>query len=213
MRKRTLEIILSKLKDIPDPRSDLEQYPTPAGIASELLFLANSLGLIEGKRVLDLGCGTGVLMIGAGLMGASSLTGVDVDPKAVDVARENVRWVDADLGSDISSISKFMTSDVSDLACLESEYDTVVMNPPFGAQRKGADRMFMDRAMGCARHMASLHNLAGSDFVRRRIVDNGWRIVLEERYLFPIRRRFEFHDREISAIEVILMISSAPVHA
>lgn len=207
-----LEIILSKMNDVPDPRPDLEQYPTPAGIASEVLFLANASGLIEKKKVLDLGCGTGIFMIGAGLLGASSITGVDVDPKAVEVAKENARMVDADLNTDISSISTFMTSDVSDLECLEGEYDTVVMNPPFGAQKKGADRPFLDRAMGCAGHIASLHNLAGSDFVRKRIADNGWRIELEERYRFPIRRRFEFHDRPITDIEVILLISSSPEH-
>ena len=43
----------------------------------------------EGDRVLDLGCGSGILGIAALLLGAAHVTGVDIDPKAVDVAYEN----------------------------------------------------------------------------------------------------------------------------
>ena len=42
-----------------------------------------------GDRVLDLGCGSGILAIAALRLGASHATGVDIDPKAVDVAYEN----------------------------------------------------------------------------------------------------------------------------
>lgn len=42
-----------------------------------------------GQRVLDLGCGSGILGIGALLLGAESCLGCDVDPKAPDVAAAN----------------------------------------------------------------------------------------------------------------------------
>lgn len=42
-----------------------------------------------GDRVLDLGCGSGILSIAALLLGAGSALGVDIDPKAPDVAYEN----------------------------------------------------------------------------------------------------------------------------
>ena len=42
-----------------------------------------------GGRVLDLGCGSGILSVAALLLGAESALGVDIDPKAVDVAYEN----------------------------------------------------------------------------------------------------------------------------
>ena len=44
---------------------------------------------VEGKSVLDLGCGSGILGIGALVLGASSNIGVDIDPKAPDVAMDN----------------------------------------------------------------------------------------------------------------------------
>ena len=42
-----------------------------------------------GDRVLDLGCGSGILSIAALCLGAEYAAAVDIDPKAVDVAYEN----------------------------------------------------------------------------------------------------------------------------
>lgn len=42
-----------------------------------------------GKKVLDLGCGSGILGIGALVLGCTDCTGVDIDPKAPDVACAN----------------------------------------------------------------------------------------------------------------------------
>ncbi len=42
-----------------------------------------------GSRVLDLGCGSGILGIGALILGCESSLGVDIDPKAPDVACAN----------------------------------------------------------------------------------------------------------------------------
>lgn len=44
---------------------------------------------LEGKRVLDLGCGSGILGIYAALRGASQVIGYDIDPLAVENSREN----------------------------------------------------------------------------------------------------------------------------
>ena len=48
-------------------------------------------GLLAGARVLDVGCGSGILSLGAGLLGASRLRAVDTDPVAVESARANAR--------------------------------------------------------------------------------------------------------------------------
>ncbi|MBT8338658.1 MAG: 50S ribosomal protein L11 methyltransferase [Desulfatitalea sp.] len=44
-----------------------------------------------GDSVLDVGTGSGILLIAAYLLGAGRLSGVDIDPQAVAVARENIR--------------------------------------------------------------------------------------------------------------------------
>jgi ribosomal protein L11 methyltransferase len=54
-----------------------------------LAFLERTLS--GGERVLDYGCGSGILAVAAAKLGASAVDAVDVDPKAIDVTRENVR--------------------------------------------------------------------------------------------------------------------------
>ena len=43
-----------------------------------------------GKNLLDVGCGSGILMICAAKLGAETMTGIDVDPMAVDITRQNL---------------------------------------------------------------------------------------------------------------------------
>lgn len=45
---------------------------------------------VEGKSVVDVGCGSGILGITAAKLGASEISGVDIDEAAVSIAKENV---------------------------------------------------------------------------------------------------------------------------
>ena len=44
----------------------------------------------KGASVLDVGCGSGILSIAADLLGAGDVLGIEIDPVAVDVSRENL---------------------------------------------------------------------------------------------------------------------------
>jgi ribosomal protein L11 methyltransferase len=68
---------------------------------TQLVLGAIERGLRGGERVLDVGCGSGILGIAALLLGASRVEAVDVDPAAVEVTRENARvnGVDERLGA------------------------------------------------------------------------------------------------------------------
>ncbi len=58
--------------------------------ASTQMCMKELEALIKGgERVIDLGSGSGILSITALLLGAASAIGVDIDPKAEDIAREN----------------------------------------------------------------------------------------------------------------------------
>jgi putative methylase len=104
MKLKRLEMTLQRVTGFSSPRPALEQYQTPAPLAARLLYHALMKGDIEGKIVCDLGSGTGVLAIGAALLGAASVKGVDVDKKAVDIARSNAKMLDAEV--------KFIVADV-----------------------------------------------------------------------------------------------------
>jgi putative methylase len=91
MKKKKLEILLQGLKTFNSPKAHLEQYTTPSNIAADILYLAYSLDDIAGKKVLDLGCGCGIFGIGAALLGADSVMGMDVDEGAIAIAKENAQ--------------------------------------------------------------------------------------------------------------------------
>ena len=46
---------------------------------------------VQGRQVIDYGCGSGILGLAALLLGADHVTGVDTDPQALEASRENAR--------------------------------------------------------------------------------------------------------------------------
>jgi ribosomal protein L11 methyltransferase len=65
-------------------------HPTTRLCLAALESLADR-GEIEGARVADIGSGSGILSIAAGLLGAASVLAVDVDPIAVEASVANAR--------------------------------------------------------------------------------------------------------------------------
>ena len=64
-------------------------FGTGAHPTTQLCLELLEEALFPGDKVLDLGCGSGILAIAALALGASRAIGVDIDPKAADVAFEN----------------------------------------------------------------------------------------------------------------------------
>ena len=198
MKLKHLEMTLQRLRGFSRPQAALEQYQTPAPLAARLLYHALMKGDIEGKRVCDLGCGTGVLAIGAALLGAASVTGIDIDKRALAVARENAALLDTDV--------TFLAVDVREGGCQEriGACDTVVMNPPFGAQKAHADRPFIDCALAVAGVTYSIFNAGSIPFVEAYTAQ---RAEITEKIggAFPIKRTFAFHTKDMQEFEVEIL--------
>ena len=64
-------------------------FGTGAHASTQMCMLRLEKLIRGGEEVLDLGSGSGILSITALRLGAAHATGVDVDPKAEDIAREN----------------------------------------------------------------------------------------------------------------------------
>ena len=80
-----------------------------------------------GKEVLDLGCGSGILGIGALVLGSAHCTGCDIDPKAPDVAADNAAL--NGLGADRFRVyAGDILADGSLRRALGSGYDIVLAN-------------------------------------------------------------------------------------
>lgn len=70
---------------------------------------------VQGQRVLDYGCGSGILAIGAALFGAVSIDAVDIDEAAVQSTRDNAAANHVTLNAGLPEMS-------------QGQYDTVLAN-------------------------------------------------------------------------------------
>lgn len=188
MKQRKLEMLLEEIEGFFDPELELEQYQTPSLLAAEILHFAYMQGDLD-DSVQDLGCGTGILAIGAKLLGARKVVGYDMDPKALEIANINARK----LGVEID----FVFSDIADI---EGHVKTTVMNPPFGARVKGRDRPFLSSALRTSEVIYSIHNRGSLAFIQKFIKP----AIITHSYVakFPIKRIFDFHKKEREVIEV-----------
>ncbi len=67
-------------------------FGTGAHPSTQMVMEAMETLLTPGSHCLDLGSGSGILSIAALRLGAASAIGVDIDPKAEDIARENAAY-------------------------------------------------------------------------------------------------------------------------
>lgn len=185
MKQRELEMILQKVEGHPRPKAALEQYQTPATIAAHTLYFAHGKGDLKDRIVLDAGCGTGILGIGAKLLGASEVIALDLDEEALGVAMKNARALRVDLS--------LLTVDIRDFP---ETVDTVLQNPPFGAQKRHADEPFLEHALKVGRVVYSFHNGETEDWVLSKVAAHGGTVTDRLRYSFPLPRTFEFHRKE-----------------
>ncbi|HTT25685.1 MAG TPA: methyltransferase [Thermoplasmata archaeon] len=185
MRQAALARKLQEVPGFPAPRADLEQVVTPPEAAATLLLEALARGDLLGRRVADLGSGTGRLALGAAVLGADPVVGWEADPVAVEVARATARrW-----GLPVRFEARAVVPPGPDA-------DTVLMNPPFGAQKARADRPFWEAALGGSASAVYAFALSDSrSFIERRAVAHAAR--LDERrpidWTFPATFR---HHRE-----------------
>lgn len=209
VRKLDLEMLLSQIKPHPNPEPDLEQYTISADVAATMLYMAAYANNdVAGKSVLDLGCGTGRLALGAAFLGADQVVAIDIDKTAVKVAIENsvrtrlrnkVQWVSGDINA------------------IHGEFDTILQNPPFGVQKQTADREFLEKALEVGRMVYSLHKdpdaskslvkkmkgigtnfvpVFPSPFLKQFIENRGRKIKASYAMVMSIPHMFRFHTKE-----------------
>jgi putative methylase len=210
VRRLDLELLLSQVDLHPYPSSALEQYMTPTDVAATMLHLAAYTNDdIVGKRVLDLGCGTGRLALGAAFLGAKQVVGVDLDRTSVRLASENA--AKTGLGMKAQWIA-------ADISAIRGRFDTVLQNPPFGVQKRNADRRFLEKAMEVGRTIYSIHKSAGtqrsihsrlkpssredlisvspSPFLENFVQERGGKIKAVYAMIMTIPHMFDFHSKK-----------------
>lgn len=196
MKKKELEILLQKVSLPNKPVPHLEQYMTPANIAADILFTAHLFGDIENKIIIDLGCGTGIFSVGAILTGAKKVIGIDVDKDIIKIAKEYAEKNNLKI--------EFRVQDVKDV---DIKCDTVIMNPPFGAQKSNqkADRKFIEKGFEISQTIYSLHLKKTIPFLEKMISSLNGEIIFQKDYDFPIKWMFDFHTKNTAKYDVTLL--------
>jgi putative methylase len=186
IRKLDLELFLSEIESHPSPKASLEQYTVSEAIAATMLYIAAYTNDdIIGKKVLDLGCGTGRLALAASYLGAQCIVGVDIDKIAIRTASENSEK--ANLKTNVQWV-------VGDINAITGSFDTVLQNPPF-----------LEKALEVGNVVYSLHNHPHTDKqLIRRLKANPGSLVQVAPSPF-IEKFVESHHGVVKAVYAMLM--------
>ena len=188
LKRKHLAFLLSQLAPIPRPKLRWEGYTLDAESAANMAYIAAWVyNDISGKKVIDLGCGAGILAIAASLLGAEWVVGVDIDGEAIKVAVDNANK----LGVEVDFV-------VGDINCISGHFDTTLMNPPFGSWHKGADVNFLKKALEVSDVVYSLHKRSPSvrEYLSKCIPRLGGVIDHVYEMNIIISRTYSFHRKK-----------------
>ena len=191
--KKQLTRTLQELALFTNPKLKDEQYATPADITADVLWKAFMLGDIEDKEILDLGCGTGILGIGALLLGAKSCIFLEKDESVLNLCRKNLDTHTIPEENYILINEDVKNTDIHAAVC--------IMNPPFGTKVKHADKLFLEKAMK-SMVIYSFHKTNTLDFVRAFVRDHKRTITHQWNYQYPLKKTMLQHRKKVEYIAV-----------
>jgi predicted RNA methylase len=144
-----------------------------------------------------------MLSVGAAILGAAHVVGLEIDEAAIRIFRENVE------GFELTNIDCVQCDVVQSCEALfgeEKKFDTVLMNPPFGTkQNAGIDMKFLKAGLKLARNAVySLHKTSTREHIKKKAIE--WKakavVVAQLRYNLP--QTYKFHKKSTVDIEVDL---------
>ncbi len=153
---------------------------------------------LQGKRVADVGTGTGILALAAARAGAAEVLAIDINPNAVKVAGENARA--NGLEEKVRAVRSDLLADIP----LAPKFDVIISNPPLFPKEP---RDVADRAWHCGpdyRDIAALFDQA-----RERLAPDGVMYVLlssdcDLKALGALMKRAGFEVRLVSERSIVI---------
>ena len=195
MKLKHLESAISSICKTTDflgfPTIDLEQYSTPARTAAEVLIGISDF--IYDKVVIDLGCGCGVLSAGLGVLEASTIYCIDIDPKCLEITQQQLGFNSID--------AEFVNSDV-ELMPVKDWADVVVTNPPFGTRKQGIDWTFVQKGLGLAPEVFSFHKTSTRGFFQKNCEKSEISGEVIMTLPFRIPKMYKMHTKKSVDVQV-----------
>jgi len=112
------------LKDIEMNFNTSEEVFSPRDIDKGTLAMLSLVEFKEGDKVLDLGCGYGVVgILAAKILGESNVVMADVSESAVKLAEENIKF------NGVEGVKVYQSDGFKNI--LEKDFDLILSNPPF----------------------------------------------------------------------------------
>lgn len=201
--KKSLAIILSRLKAFEDPKVGVEQYSTDPEIAAEVLVQAAMQGDIKNKEIADFGAGSGILSLGAALMGAKKVYAIESESSAAALFKINRGFLETNY-PEVFSESKVEMRE-QNIMDFDLKVDCVIQNPPFGTKKVHQDIMFLDKAIRCADIIYSFHKSSTIEYLEKYIDKNGFKITHKMFFDFPIKKTMKFHQKPKKLIKVVVL--------
>ena len=192
--KSELAIILSKLEVFENPKLGSEQYPTDSEVAADILWHAFMQYDIQNHTIADLGCGTGILGIGALLLGAKKVYFVDSDVTIIPTLQRNLEAVKIDTAD-------YMIYNVG-VQQFNEPVDTVIENPPFGTKIVHADKQFLEQAFKIGQVIYTIHKVTSQGFIDAIAKDHHFKITHLLKLKLPLRATQKFHTKRLYTVEV-----------
>ena len=157
IKKKNLISIIQTTASFSNPKIKLEQYCIDAISAVDIVYFAGfEFNDIHENLIIDLGTGTGRLSLASSFFNPIKVIGIDLDWSAVQIFKKNILYLNLEhiiypICMDVNHFSFNKDFFLDDLQV------TTIMNPPFGVQRKRADRAFLMSAFTYSNVIYSIH--------------------------------------------------------
>ncbi|KAM3724410.1 rRNA N6-adenosine-methyltransferase metl-5 [Dirofilaria immitis] len=205
MKKKHFEWFLSQIETFQNLKVQLEQYSTSVELAEAILNTVSEEGCIDGCNVADLGCGPGILLLGAVKLGASYGLGVEIDEEAISICQSNIERCNLENSVDVICLDV-----TKNITALKPIFDTVIMNPPFGTKNNaGIDLHFVKAGLSILKKNGKLFSLHKSStrqyitkFIAHKLPGINGECIAELRWNLPAT--YTYHRRKSVDIEVDL---------
>lgn len=204
INKKEIIFQIERTETFVQPKIQLEQYSIDAACAVDIIFCAGfEFDDIKNKLIVDLGTGTGRLSIASSFFNPIYVLSIDIDFNALYILQKNIKKLNLEqkifpLCVDVNYF------DISKILLPRNLKITTIMNPPFGVQKKKADRKFLECAFLFSDIIYSIHlaNKKVHNFISNFTKKNNW--VID--YVFPfdmlLQKSFPFHKYKTKQIKV-----------